>query len=195
MIDHAFLQVVGIDPDGERLLVAKNKYSLSNITYIERGGENIPEHDYDIVFSNSVLHWCADRDLVFEQVARSLKSGGKFGFVVPANIDVVAAMFTPAHLFSPECRQYLINHTHIPTTNELLNLIINNRFDLKLFKEHLREWRFADVHKYVEFHMTHLRGVFDKSNFNIEAMRQHYGKGEIVVKMPYITIIAERGTQ
>ncbi len=77
---------------------------------------------------------------MFEQVARSLKSEGKFGFVVVANLDVVAAMFTPAHLFSPECRQYLINHTHFPTANELLNLT-------KFSKEHLREWRFANVHK------------------------------------------------
>lgn len=142
-----------------------------------------------------MLHWCTDKDLVFKQVAKSLKSGGKFGFVVTVDFDIASTMYSPAELFSPECRQYLINQVHLPSANELLNLTIRNNFNLKFFKEHLREWRFADVYKLVEFHMTHLRGAFDETHFNIEAMKQYYGEEEIVVKMPYITIIAERSTQ
>ena len=112
--------------------------------------------------------------------------------MVTADFDIATTMYSPADLFSPECRQHLINMVHLPSTNELLNLVIRNKFNLKFFKEHLREWRFANVSKLVEFHMTHLRGAFDETHFNTEAMQEYYGEGEIVVTMPYVTIIAEK---
>ena len=58
-------KVVGIDPDTERLQLAKEKYSASNIEYLEGSAENIPGGDYGLVFSNHVLHWCNDKNLVF----------------------------------------------------------------------------------------------------------------------------------
>ena len=184
-------QVLGIDPDFERLQVAKEKYPASNLEYMVGSGEDISGTDYDIVFSNSVLHWCIDKDRVFKQVAKSLKSGGRFGFVVTADFNITTTMYSPKDLFSPECRQYLINQVHLPSINELLHLLINNNFNLKFFNEHLREWRFTDVNKLIEFHMTHLKGVFDETHFNTEAFMKFYGEGDIVVKMPYITVIAE----
>lgn len=172
--------------------VAKEKYPASNLEYKEGSGEDIPGGDYDIVFSNCVIHWCTDKDLVFKQVAKSLKSGGKFGFVITADFDVVSTLFPPEELFSPECRQHLIDQIHLLPTNDLLSLLISNNFILKFFKEHLREWKFTDVHKLIEFHMTHMKGVFDKTHFNIEALKKFYGEEEIIIKVPYITIIADR---
>ncbi len=36
-----------MDPDGERIKVARRKYTASNLEYIEGGIENISESDYD----------------------------------------------------------------------------------------------------------------------------------------------------
>ena len=72
--------VVGIDPDEERLKVAREKHIASNLKYLSGIAENIPGTDYDLVFSNHVIHWCKDKDLVFKQVHKSLKKGGKFAF-------------------------------------------------------------------------------------------------------------------
>ena len=49
-------KVVGIDPETERLRLAKEKCSASNIEYLERSAEDIPGGGYDLVFSNHVLH-------------------------------------------------------------------------------------------------------------------------------------------
>ena len=49
-------KLVGIDPDTERLRLAKEMYSASNIEYLERSAEDIPGGRYDLVFSNHVLH-------------------------------------------------------------------------------------------------------------------------------------------
>ena len=55
------MQVVGIDIDVERLEVAREKYSASNIEYLEGNAQDIPKVGgiklYDCVFSNFVLHW------------------------------------------------------------------------------------------------------------------------------------------
>ena len=69
--------VVGIDPDEERLKVAREKHTASNLKYLNGIAENIPGTDYDLVFSNHVIHWCKDKDLVFKQVHKSLKKGGE----------------------------------------------------------------------------------------------------------------------
>ena len=181
---------MGIDPDLEHLQIAKEKYQASNLEYMEGRGENIPGGDYDVVFSNFVLHWCPDKNLIFKQVAKCLKNGGKFGFIISGDFDIVSEMFLPEDLFSPECRQYCLTLLHLLPTNELLSLLIKNNFTLKFFKEYYREWRFADVHKLIEFYMIHMKGVFDKTHFNIEVFKKRYGEGEIVFKLPYLMIIA-----
>ena len=183
---------MGIDPDTQRLQVAREKYSASNLEYKEGQGEDIPGSDYDIVFSNSVLHWCPDKDRVFKEIAKSLKNGGKFGFVITANFDLISALYSPEELFSPESRQYYIDQVHLSSTNQLLGLLITNNFTLKFFKEHVQEWRFTDVHGLIEFHMAHMKGAFDKTHFNIDAFKKYYGEGNIVIEMPYITVIANK---
>ena len=54
-------QVVVIDPDTERLKVARDKYTASNLQYLEGSSDNIPGGEYDIVFSNYALHWIKDK--------------------------------------------------------------------------------------------------------------------------------------
>ena len=187
-------QVLGIDPDSERLQVAKEKYPASNLEYKEGSGEDIPGTDYDIVFSNSVLHWCKNKDLVFKQVNKSLKEGGTFGFVTPADFDPEKQFFSPANMFSSECRQAMLNDVHHISSYEFLQLAADNNFSLIYFKKHFRKWRFEDVNALVVFHLTHYKGQFSSSHFNTELMKEHYGDGEIVISIPYITVIVVKGT-
>ena len=183
---------MGIDPDSQRLKVAKENYPASNLQYLEKSGEDIPGGGYNIVFCNSVLHWCKDKDFVFKQVEKSLTVGGTFGFVTPTDFDVINEFFTPATMFSSECRQAMIDGVHHVSSNEILRLASVNDFSLTYFKKHFRKWRFEDVNKLIEFHLTHYKGQFDSSDFNTEAMKEHYGKGKIVFTIPYITVIMNK---
>ena len=180
------MQVVGIDPDEERLQLARKKYPGPNLTYQEGTAENIPRGVYDFVFSNSVLHYCEDKDKVFKQVKKSLKKGGKFGFVTPNNFDAIEQFCTPADMLSVECRENLINKTHIPRTEELRNIMSVNGFQITYMQEHIREWKFEGVSELIQFLMTHYRD-FGRQHYNAEAMKRRYGDGEIVFKMPYTT--------
>ena len=49
-------KVVAVDPDGERLKIARERYSASNIEYIEADDKTFPPGQYDVVFANYVLH-------------------------------------------------------------------------------------------------------------------------------------------
>ena len=191
-IFYVSLQVVGIDPDSERLQVASEKYSADNVCYFEGSGENsnVFGGDYDIVFCNSVLHWCKDKNLVFKNVAKSLKPGGTFGFVTPADFNVEKHFFTPAKMFSHECHKALLNHVHHASSETFLSIAAANNLKVTHFSKHLREWKFENVSKLIEFHMTHYKGQLGPEHFNVEAMENHYGNGSISFTIPYITVVA-----
>ena len=180
---------MGIDPDCQRLQVARKKHSEKNLQYLEGSGEDIPGEFYDIVFSNYVLHWCQDKEAVFKQVEKSLKKGGKFGFVAPADVNAEKILYTPANMFSSECRQFLIKQACPVPSSEYLGFATANNFSITYFRKHLRDWKFRDVNEVKEFHMTHSKGHFDSTHFDIKAMKEHYGEGEIVITLPHITVI------
>ena len=73
-------KVVAVDPDGERLKIAREKYSASNIEYIQADDKTFPPGQYDLVFANQVIHWITDQRAVLKQVYDNLKPGGHFIF-------------------------------------------------------------------------------------------------------------------
>ena len=52
-------QVVGIDPDKERIAIANKTYgSINNVVFKECSAETLTgEELFDVVFSNYVIHW------------------------------------------------------------------------------------------------------------------------------------------
>ena len=157
----------------------------------EGRAEEIPGTDYDVVFSNNVLHWCQDKDHVFQQIAKSLKEGGKFGYVIVKDFSIEEEFCTPAEMFAPEGRNHMIQMMPVPTSGELHNLASDNGFVTLHFKEHIHKWKFENFHKLIEFYMTHFTKV-KREHFNTEAMKRHFGEGEIVLKIPYTTIILKK---
>ena len=73
-------KVVAVDPDGERLKIAREKYSASNIEYIQADDKTFPPGWYDIVFANQVIHWVPDQKAALRRVCDNLKPGGHFIF-------------------------------------------------------------------------------------------------------------------
>ena len=181
------LQVIGIDPNAQRLQVAKEKYSAGNITFKEGRAEDFHGSDFDVVFSNYVLHWCKERDKVFKQVATSLKKGGKFGFVAPLNFTFVNLFCPLSEMISLECQQFMAENPYIPTSEELHQLASNNGFVTSFTKEGVEVWKHESVSKYVDFLRTH-RHQYGIEHYNVEVMKEYYGE-EVVIKMPYVTEI------
>ena len=79
-----------VDPDEERLKIARENYVRNNIDYVSGNDNLFPEGLYDLVFANFVIHWVPDKDAHFKRVYQSLKPGGRFAFTtlngVPVNV-------------------------------------------------------------------------------------------------------------
>ena len=182
------LQVIGIDPNVQRLQVAREKYSAGNIIFKEGRAEDFHGSDFDVVFFNYVFHWCKEKDKVFEQVATSLKNGGKFGFVTPSNF-IFLNLFCPVpEMISPECQQFIAEVMHIPTSEELHQLASSNGFVTSFTKERIQIWKFESVSKFVtEFLMIHFH-KYGIEHYNVKLMKEYYGE-EVVLKQPYTTDI------
>ena len=90
-------QVVAINPDTERIKIAKEKHSSSNTQYLVAGAENLPGEGYDILFSNFVLHWVKDKKAVFQKAQAILNQEGRIAFCCPCHND---AYFPPGDVVS-----------------------------------------------------------------------------------------------
>ena len=76
-------KVVAVDPDKERLRIAKETYgTVSNILFQEGSTDEFPVDQYDIVFSNHVMAWVKDKETAFKNIYKNLKLGGSFGMQV-----------------------------------------------------------------------------------------------------------------
>lgn len=187
------IQVVGIDPDLERLEVAKKKYPAPNLEYLEGRGEDIPGGGYDMVYSNYVLHWCPDQELIFKQVHKSLKTGGKFGFVAVTYWDFIPKLFT-SDMVSPEFEKAAKSMMRPPTMEEFKHLISSNHFETVYLEEKEEECHYDDVDKLIEALRVHSHGKFNKTHFNVGAMKRRYGEGEIIVKEPICIAVIHKIT-
>ena len=72
--------MVAVDPDGERLKIAREEHSASNIDYIQADDKTFPPGQYDVVFCNTVIHWISDKEALMKQVHQNLRPGGRFAF-------------------------------------------------------------------------------------------------------------------
>jgi SAM-dependent methyltransferase len=83
-------QVVGIDMTPEMLDKSRQtarEMGLSNVEFREGLIEEMPVEDgwADVVISNGVINLCADKELVFDEIRRVLKPGGRLQFADIAN--------------------------------------------------------------------------------------------------------------
>ena len=75
-------KVTAVDPDKERLRIARRKYGAQlNLEFLDGSSESFPSGPYDTVFSNHVMHWIKDKESAFWKVYENLRVGGKFAFV------------------------------------------------------------------------------------------------------------------
>ena len=112
--------------------------------------------DYDIIYSSNVLHWCKDKDLVFKQISKTLKIGGKLSIVVTGTkYNICDNIFSPTDLtLDPAHRQHIIDQIYPFTPRMITNLATCNGFEIEYLGEHWHEWKFEDIQKLIEFYLV-----------------------------------------
>ena len=99
-------KVIAVDPDGERLKLAKEKYARDNIEYVSGNDATYPEGSYDLIFAGQLVQWVTNKEALFRRVFETLKSGGRFAFTTangtPLNVFPPAANDCMNELFGPD---------------------------------------------------------------------------------------------
>lgn len=93
-------QIIGVDPDKDRIVIAKRNNKFPNVFYIEGYGEKFPEDQYDFVFCNYVMPLIEDKEAVFNQVIQNLKVKGNFLLITP--VDLAPIVHEMTKLMHPE---------------------------------------------------------------------------------------------
>lgn len=85
---HGF--VTGIDPDEDRINVAKEEYKRENVDYVVGKSTCLPPCNggYDLVVSNCVMHWITYEEKIktYTEVSKLLKDGGVFAICEVAHV-------------------------------------------------------------------------------------------------------------
>jgi SAM-dependent methyltransferase len=91
-------KVIGVDMTDEQRAKAerlRDRDGFTNVTYVKGYIENVPAPaaSVDVVISNGVINLATDKSKVFSEVARLLKSGGRF-----AISDIVTEVQLPENI-------------------------------------------------------------------------------------------------
>lgn len=184
-------KVVAVDPDLERLELARSKYTAPNLEYLEGSAENIPGDDYDIIFSNHALHYCVDKNAAFKIIAGKLKKGGEFTFIACVEDDVQKNIKSLPELYGQKFRDAYSNWYHYTSVDDFKRITSANNFKITHSEMIPVKYSFNGVDDLVKFHMTHIRGHFGEEEFNLEAIKRHYGVGAFHINYSYLMIMAK----
>ena len=167
-------KVVAVDPDRERLKIAREKYSASNIEYIQADDKTFPPGEYDLIFSNIVIHWMSDKESLLKRVHETLHPQGCFAFTTSDGIYPVPNI--GVKLFDVLIRpgfleQALQTKMSFLTESEYKSLAFKTGFKqvaMTTMPDYLM-WRHLD--DYIDSMNGWFQGEFDPSQFDQEALQ------------------------
>ena len=167
-------KVIGVDPDGERLALARKTYSASNLEYVQGSANEVPGGDYDIIFSNHAMHYCPDKNATLKTLASKMKKGGKLVYIVDVGDDVKKFVDSKPGLYGKKFRDAWAAKYHYTPKEDYLRFTTDNGFVVEHSEVIVCRYSFKDVEELIEFHKTHIN-VYDDAEFNREALKQTYG--------------------
>lgn len=153
-------KVVGLDPDHERILSARTKYShVENLVFVEGRANDLPEGPYDVVFSNYVLHWIEDKKIVFESVYRNLKAGGLFG--ITALLGSSAILLQLRQLMDPAHSNALRDMVFYVSCECYEQLALSAGFSIEKSVVHRNVYSFPNTESLYKWYSASTHGKFN----------------------------------
>ena len=167
-------KVVAVDPDIERLSIAKKLYSAGNIEYILADDKSFPTNHYDIIYCNVVIHWIHDKVALFRRVFDNLRQGGCFSFTTydtPVFPPIVEKLFTV--LVGPDFLHKMLHEKQVYITSSEYNTIISRLgfSSAQIETESIvTEWK--DIDEFLVTAHGVLQGEFDPQTIDKDALQR-----------------------
>lgn len=170
--------VVGIDPDKDRIDIAK-RYNTqrSNLRFIRAGVEelgSLNEGPFDLIFSNFVVHWFQDKKAAFKQIKEALAQKGRFVFMASVGLhpDVTEIINTIGDVTEAAKSKYL------PLgENEWVSLLKSTGFKVAKKEPVTSLHKFSSIDAYLYYLEASTHGmlrVADIPNDSFEKLTQMY---------------------
>ena len=183
-------RVVAVDPDGERIQLARIKYPASNTEFIEANDSTFPPGKYDLVYCNVTIHWIHDKKALFERVYENLCPGGRFAFTTPDGglpiPDIGKKLFNKLlgsdflHKMHTQVKVYL-------TADEYKTLACDAGFEESSFTTENLYLEWKDLDHYIDSMYGWFGGAFDPGEFDKDALleiKKEYGDGPVFQTEP-----------
>ena len=178
-------KVVAVDPDGERLKIAREKYSAQNIEYIQADDKTFPPGQYDLIFSNIVIHWISDKKAVLKRVYQNLRPGGRFAFTT-SNGDLPVPEIGKklfSKLVGPNFLDQLFKkklmHLKVNEYKSLATQAGFRQMSMTLLQDYPK-W--TNLDEYIDAMYGWFQGAFDPTQFDQEALQEiknEHGNGQV----------------
>ena len=168
--------VVGVDPDKERIQLARQSYrEIKNLTFIEGNASNFPDFvnskSFDIIFSNYVLHWIPDKQQAFNNMFESLNVGGKIAISFITRQP--SFEFNCYKELNPENAENICKMMHYEARATIVQYCCLAGFEIiRSYKAQSIERIFESVESLLEFHWSTTHGVFDPSLVTEERLKR-----------------------
>ena len=179
--------VVAVDPNKSRLELAEKQYSRPNLVFLEANDVSFPEDQYDLVFSNCVLHWIENKKAVLKRVYQNLKPGGQFAFSVMANQPTIVEQMDD--LIGPEMKQCF----HWMSASEYNQLATAVGFKVTYSDVQKKPVHFENIEHLIQVYHGSTDGRFNPEKIEpaiLEAFKQPFGDRPIdLVDFHRVTII------
>ena len=190
-------KVVAVDPDGERLKIAREMYSAQNIEYIQADDKTFPPGQYDLIFSNIVIHWICDKEAVLQQAYQNLRPGGRFVFTTANGYlpipEIGKTVFNK--LVGPEFLDLMLNDKMTFWNEDEYKSLANNiGFRQTLMTLLLNTPKWKNLDDYIDSMYGWFQGEFDPTKFDQETLdeiKREYGNGPVTQSEPISTLYAQ----
>ena len=196
-------KVVGVDPDKERIQLARQSHSqIKNLSFVEGSASNFPgmgSERYDIIFCNAALHWIPEKEQAFKNMFGSLSEGSKIALnyhdhLPPFELNAYKEL-------NPENAEQICQMYQCESRTQIEQYALLAGFEIiKSYETYSTEIRFENEASVLEWHWSTTHGIFDVSLVTKERLERYLApysckdeKGHfrgINVKLPVCRLIA-----
>ena len=183
-------QVVGVDPDKERLEVARRNNKFTNLTFVEGDSATFPEDQYDLIFCYYVTDLIKDKETLYKRVYKNLRTGGQFACVAILQQSQLALELI--ELMGPKERKDMDKLFFFCPVEKFDELAAINGFMVSLKEEDVDMGVQASPESTIAAWKGISHGVFDPETVDqdgLETFKQKYKGQKMVWKLPIVRYI------
>ena len=183
-------RVVGVDPDKERIKIAREKWVRDNLTFMEGCGESFPEGQYDLIFSNYAIHYIENKQPTFERVYKNLRPGGQFAFVTGRGLSPIGEEISA--LMGPEGHKRINSLWYVVPAEKYKELAATAGFTVNLMEEDFDKYTFPSIEVLLSSWHGITDGRFDVSKVDpteLDKLKQKYARNKMEHKVPVVRVI------